>query len=112
MKDQESSPLIEYVNFKDGTFVNLVGHGTSYAVYETTTSRNLRKRGLFETYEQAKEKFELITKNGSHRRDKTDKWPASRIIKKGLTEYGKTMLLPDKEGLQILSQLLQKKMDT
>lgn len=63
-----NSPLIEYANFSDGTFVNLIrltkpyADGTEYAVYETTNNP-FCSNGLFKTYEKAKEKFELMIKN-------------------------------------------------
>jgi hypothetical protein len=65
-----SSPLIEYANFQDGTTVNLIrlikpyANGLSYAVYETTKSP-FCSNGMFNSYEQAKEKFELIIKNAT-----------------------------------------------
>ena len=64
-----NSPLIEYANFSDGSFVNLIklttpyADGRAYAVYETTKSA-FCSNGMFKTYEQAKEKFELMVKNG------------------------------------------------
>lgn len=65
-----NSPLIEYANFKDGSFINLIrlskpyANGDSFAVYETTKSP-FCSNGLFKTYEQAKYKFELMIKNAS-----------------------------------------------
>ena len=65
-----NSPLIAYTNFEDGSFVNLIklikpyANGLSYAVYETTKSA-FCSNGMFKTYEQAKEKFSLMTRNGS-----------------------------------------------
>ena len=65
-----NSPIIEYANFYDGTFVNLIklnkpyADGIKYGVYETTKSP-FCSNGMFKTYEQAKEKFELMVKNGS-----------------------------------------------
>ena len=62
------SPLLRYANFKDGSFVNLIrlhkpyANGTSYAVYETTKSP-FCSNGMFKTYEQAREKFDLMVKN-------------------------------------------------
>jgi len=64
------SPLIEYANFADGSFVTLIrlvkpyANGNAYAVYETTKS-TFCSNGLFKTYDQAKAKFELMVKNGS-----------------------------------------------
>jgi hypothetical protein len=64
-----NSPLIEYANFKDGSFVNLIrllkpyADGKSYAVYETT-SCPFCSNGMFKTYDQAKAKFDLMVKNG------------------------------------------------
>ena len=66
-----NSPLIEYANFEDGSFVNLIklkkpyANGISYAVYETTTSP-FCSNGLYTTYEKAKEKFDLMVKNGKY----------------------------------------------
>lgn len=64
------SPLIEYCNFEDGSFVNLIrlnkpyANGNCYAVYETTKS-TFCSNGLFKSFSEAKEKFELMIKNGS-----------------------------------------------
>lgn len=64
-----NSPLIEFANFEDGSHVNLIrlikpyADGTSYAVHETTKSP-FCSNGLFKTYERAKEKFELMVRNG------------------------------------------------
>ena len=66
-----NSPLIEYANFKDGSFVNLIklkkpyANGIAYAVYETTKSP-FCSNGMFKTYERAKEKFELMIRNGKY----------------------------------------------
>lgn len=63
-----NSPLIEFVNFTDGTFVNLIklnkayANGTQYAVYETTKNP-FCSNGLFSTYEKAKQKFDLMVRN-------------------------------------------------
>lgn len=68
------SPLIEYANFEDGSVVNLIRlikpytNGLSYAVYETTASP-FCSNGMFKTYEQAKEKFNLMVKNASMESD-------------------------------------------
>jgi len=65
-----NSPLLEYANFKDGSFINLIrlikpyANGNSFAVYETTKSP-FCSNGLFKTYDQAKAKFDLMVKNGS-----------------------------------------------
>ena len=75
------SPLIEYANFEDGSFVNLIrlikpySNGVSYAVYETTKSP-FCSNGLFKSYQKAKEKFDLMVKNASYE---------SKLIKTGLT---------------------------
>ena len=62
-----NSPLIEYANFQDGSFVNLIKlirpNGLSWAVYETTKSP-FCSNGLFKTKEQAKTKFDLMVTNG------------------------------------------------
>ena len=63
-----NSPLIEYANFQDGSFVNLIrlrtpyANGNSFAVYETTKSP-FCSNGLFKTKEAAKAKFDLMVKN-------------------------------------------------
>ena len=63
------SPLIEFCNFTDGSFVNLVkmskpyADGRSYYVYETTKSI-FCSSGFFTNYTQAKVKFDLMCKNG------------------------------------------------
>jgi antitoxin component YwqK of YwqJK toxin-antitoxin module len=65
-----NSPLIESVNFQDGSFVNLIklikpyANGDTFAVYETTKSTSC-SNGLFKTYDKAKAKFELTVKNGN-----------------------------------------------
>ena len=75
------SPLIEFANFEDGSFVNLIklnkpyASGVCYAVYETTKSP-FCSNGMFKTYEKAKAKFELMVRNGSYE---------SKLIKRGLT---------------------------
>lgn len=76
-----NSPLIEFANFENGSFVNLIklnkpyADGRSYAVYETTKSP-FCSNGMFKTYEKAKEKFELMVKNGSRE---------SKLKNRGLT---------------------------
>ncbi len=66
-----NSPLIEYANFADGTFINLIRlikpykNGISYAVYETTKSP-FCSNGLFKNYEKAKIKFDLMVKNNQY----------------------------------------------
>lgn len=76
-----NSPLIEYANFKDGTFINLIklnkpyANGDSFAVYETTNDP-FCSNGLFKNYKKAKIKFELMIKNNSYN---------SKLIKKGKT---------------------------
>lgn len=76
-----NSPLIEYVNFEDGSHVNLIklikpyANGDCYAVHETTRSP-FCSNGLFKTYNKAKEKFNLMIKNGSQ---------VSPVIKEGFT---------------------------
>lgn len=63
------SPLIKYVNFKDGSHVNLIkilkpyADGRAYYVHETTKSI-FCSSGYFVKYEQAIEKFNLMRKNG------------------------------------------------
>lgn len=62
-----NSPLIEYVNFIDGTFINVIRlikpykNGYSYAIVETTNNPEL-KSGLFKNYDDAKKKFETYFK--------------------------------------------------
>ena len=64
------SPLLMCANFKDGSNVNLIqlvkpyANGDSYAIHETTKSI-FCSNGMFKTYEQAKNKFDLMVKNGS-----------------------------------------------
>lgn len=73
-----NSSLIEYANFQDESFVNLIklnkpyANGISYAVYETTNNP-FCSNGLFTTYEKAKIKFELMIKNHTYK---------SKLIKK------------------------------
>ena len=62
-----NSPLIESVNFTDGSFINLIRlikpykNGDAYAIYESTKNPEL-KSGMFKTYAAAKEKFEKYFK--------------------------------------------------
>lgn len=64
------SPLVEYANFHDGSFINLIrlnkpyANGVSWAIYETTCSP-FCSNGFFKTYEKAKEKFEQMVREGS-----------------------------------------------
>lgn len=66
-----NSPLILYANFEDGSHVNLIRlhtpykNGISYAVHETTKSP-FCSSGLFKTFDKAKEKFDLMIRNGKH----------------------------------------------
>ena len=52
-----NNPLIEYANFEDQSFVNLIrlnkpyANGISYAVYETTNNA-FCSNGLFKTYDE------------------------------------------------------------
>jgi hypothetical protein len=75
------SPLIEFVNFADGSHVNLIrlikpySNGIAYAVHETTKNP-FCSNGMFKTYEKAKEKFDLMVKNGSYE---------NPVINKGIT---------------------------
>ena len=72
-----NSPLIEYANFEDQSFVNLIrlnkpyANGISYAVYETTNNA-FCSNGLFKTYDKAKLKFELMIKNHSYQSKVTE----------------------------------------
>lgn len=65
------SPLIEFANFEDGTHVNLIrlikpyANGIAYAVSENTRSP-FCSNWLFKKYSDAKEKFELMVRNGSY----------------------------------------------
>ena len=76
-----NSPLVEYANFEDGSHVNLIrlikpyANGISYAVHETTKSP-FCSNGMFKTYEKAKEKFDLMVKNGGYE---------SKLLNQGLT---------------------------
>lgn len=73
-----NNPLIEYANFEDQSFVNLIrlnkpyANGISYAVYETTNNA-FCSNGLFKTYEKAKLKFELMIKNHSYQSKVTER---------------------------------------
>ena len=63
-----NSPLVEYVNFTDGSFVNLIklikpyANGVAWAVYETTNNP-FCSNGLFKTEKAARNKFSQIVKN-------------------------------------------------
>lgn len=76
-----NSPLIEYVNFKDNSFINLIrlikpyANGDSYVVYKNTKSTFCSSK-LFKTYEKAKQNFELMIKNNSQ---------ITNILNRGLT---------------------------
>lgn len=66
-----NSPLVEFANFEDGSHVNLIrinkpyANGIRFAVHETTKSP-FCSNGLFKTFEEAKEKFDLMVKNGQY----------------------------------------------
>lgn len=68
----KNSPLLEYANFEDGSFVNLIelkkpyANGVKYAVHETTTSP-FCSNGLFKDHNEAKEKFDRMVRNGSYK---------------------------------------------
>ena len=57
-----NSPLLEYANFKDGTFINLIklnkpyANGDNFAVYETTNDP-FCSNGLFKNYKKSKNKI-------------------------------------------------------
>lgn len=63
-----NSPLVAYANFSDGSFINLIkiskpyANGDSYAVQEKTKCI-FCSNGMFKTYDQALEKFNLMVKN-------------------------------------------------
>ncbi len=65
-----SSPLVKFVNFEDGSFVNLIklnkpyADGRSYFVHETTSSVFCSSEYL-NTYDQALIKFNLMVENGA-----------------------------------------------
>jgi hypothetical protein len=66
-----NSPCIEYANFEDGSFVNLIklvtpyANGKQYAVYHTSTGEVIG--GLYKTYEQATEQFlKAVKMNQKH----------------------------------------------
>ena len=65
-----NSPLVEYVNFEDGSNISLIRlnkpykDGTVYAVYETTKSP-FCSNGLFKTIDKAKDKFNQMVINNS-----------------------------------------------
>ena len=76
-----NSPLIEFANFEDGSHVNLIrlvkpyANGNAYAVHETTKSP-FCFNGMFKTYDKAKEKFELMVRNGKYE---------SELLNRGIT---------------------------
>lgn len=61
------SPLIEFANFSDGTFVNLIkltkpyANGQTYAVYHGVKD-SPRPNRLIRSYDKAKELFEVSVK--------------------------------------------------
>lgn len=65
-----NSPLVEFANFEDGSYVNLIklnkpyANGDTWAVHETTRSP-FCSNGLFKSLEKAQEKFELMIRNNS-----------------------------------------------
>ena len=71
-----------FANFEDGSHVNLIrlnkpyANGDCYAVHETTKSP-FCSNGLFKTYDKAKEKFDLMVKNGQ---------TESKLINTGITQ--------------------------
>ena len=73
-----NSPLIEYVNFVDGSNINIIRlnkpykDGTTYSVYETTKSP-FCSNGLFKTIDKAKDKFNRMVINNSRLTDIKDK---------------------------------------
>lgn len=75
-----NSPLLMYVNFKDGSILNLIrlnkpyANGQAFAIYETTNNP-IHSSGLFKSLDAAKKSFELIEQN----EEKTN-----RIIGRGI----------------------------
>ena len=75
------SPMIEYANFEDGTFLNLIrlikpyANGLSYAIYDTTKSP-FCSNGMFKTLNKAKEKFNLMVNNARQQ---------SKLVKRNIT---------------------------
>lgn len=65
-----NSPIVKYVNFKDGSFINVIKlnkpykNGIAFAVYETT-SNSFCSNGLFKNYNAAIEKYKLMLENHS-----------------------------------------------
>ena len=65
-----NSPLVRYINFADGSHVNLIklskpyANGDAYAIHETTKSI-FCSNGMFKTFEDAIIKFNLMAKNAS-----------------------------------------------
>jgi hypothetical protein len=89
-----NSPLIQYVNFEDGSFINVIklnkpyANGISFAVYETTKSA-FCSNGLFKTIEKAQEKFNLMVKNASRE---------SKVFKSGTIDHNKPFKATDYES--------------
>lgn len=79
-----NSPCLEFANFEDGSHVNLIklnkpyANGLAYAVHETTKSA-FCSNGMFKTYDKAKEKFELMIRNGGYE---------SSLLNRGVTQNG------------------------
>lgn len=76
-------PLLEYANFADGSFINLIKMnrpyktGHCYTVYETTRSA-FCSNGIFKDHESAKRKFDLMVRNGSYQ---------SQLLERGETSH-------------------------
>ena len=74
--------LLEYANYEDGSFINLIEldrpykDGTRYSVHETTKSP-FCSCGIFKDHETARRKFNLMVLNGAFE---------SKLIETGVRE--------------------------
>lgn len=67
------SPLIKFVNYEDGSHINMIklikpyANGDAYAIHETTANP-FCSNGLFKTEQQALDKFNLMVRNNDIQR--------------------------------------------
>jgi hypothetical protein len=77
--------LLQFANFEDGSFINLIEidkpykDGSKFTVYETTKSA-FCSNGIFKTIEDAQKKFDLMVRNGSYE---------SKLKEKGIVDHTK-----------------------
>lgn len=68
-----NSPLIKFVNYEDGSHINMIklikpyANGNAWAIHETTDNP-FCSNGLFKTEQQALDKFNLMVRNNDIQR--------------------------------------------